>query len=120
MSWFSSRNYFRLILVSGIAISTWYLGNKIGFFPPLSYFFEAGIVKQDLASANGDLQNRNLLNYDRPLTQLLVTNSDRTATSILIEKSQKRLTLYYQEQPIKSYPLVLGNNPVGDKRQEGD
>ena len=120
MSWFSSRNYFRLILVSGIAISTWYLGNKIGFFPPLSYFFEAGIVKQDLASANGDLQNRNLLNYDRPLTQLLVTNSDRTATSILIEKSQKRLTLYYQEQPIKSYPLVLGNDPVGDKRQEGD
>ena len=120
MSWFSSRNYFRLILVSGIVIATWYLGNKIGFLPPPSYFFKAEIVKQDLASANSDLQNSNLLNYDRPLTQLLVTNSDRTATSILIEKSQKRLTLYYQEQPIKSYPLVLGNDPVGDKRQEGD
>jgi murein L,D-transpeptidase YafK len=35
-------------------------------------------------------------------------------------KSKYRLTVYYRQQPIKSYPFVLGQNPVGDKAKEGD
>jgi murein L,D-transpeptidase YafK len=44
----------------------------------------------------------------------------KSRISLLIEKRNYRLTVYYDQQPIKSYPMVLGGNPVGDKRQEGD
>ncbi|NET50802.1 MAG: L,D-transpeptidase [Merismopedia sp. SIO2A8] len=37
-----------------------------------------------------------------------------------IEKSKHRLTVFYDAQPIKSYPVVFGKNSMGDKRHEGD
>ena len=111
----SLRNIIRLGFAAGTIAFSWYLGNKIGYLPPLNYFIESGIADPVLVDSGIDL-----LNYDRPLTQLLTVDSDRTEVSILIEKSLKRLTLYYNKQPIKSYPMVLGGNPVGDKRQEGD
>ncbi|HEY9686901.1 MAG TPA: L,D-transpeptidase [Coleofasciculaceae cyanobacterium] len=40
--------------------------------------------------------------------------------SIRIEKSRYRLTLFYGNQPVKSYPVVFGGDPVNDKRMEGD
>lgn len=51
--------------------------------------------------------------------QLLPGDFDRANVSILIEKSAYRLTLYYNQQPIKSYDVVFGD-PQGDKRREGD
>jgi hypothetical protein len=60
-----------------------------------------------------------LLNANQPLQQLLPRAFDRIKTSILIEKSNHRLTLYYDQQPIKSYAVVFGD-PQGDKRREGD
>ncbi|MGD2181363.1 L,D-transpeptidase family protein [Lusitaniella coriacea] len=60
------------------------------------------------------------LNSDRLLNSLLGENIDKTQTAIAIDKSDYRLTLYYQGQPIKSYPIVLGGNPTADKRKEGD
>ena len=59
------------------------------------------------------------LNRDRPLRELLPTAINSSQTSILIEKSKYRLTLYYNQQSIKSYPVVFGD-PVGDKLREGD
>jgi murein L,D-transpeptidase YafK len=59
------------------------------------------------------------LNENRPISQLLPSNVERTKTSILIEKSKHRLTLYYDQNPIKSYPVVFGD-PEGDKQREGD
>ncbi len=40
--------------------------------------------------------------------------------SILVEKSKRVLTLYAGNKPIKTYRVVLGGNPTGDKEQEGD
>ncbi|AFZ26325.1 hypothetical protein Cylst_4227 [Cylindrospermum stagnale PCC 7417] len=60
-----------------------------------------------------------LLNYDKPLEQL-VTGNNQQKISLLIEKSQHRLTLYDDQKPVKSYPVVFGTNPTGDKRGEGD
>lgn len=60
-----------------------------------------------------------LLKGNQPLLQMLPEGFDRTKTSILIEKSKYRLTLYYDQQPIKSYAVVFGD-PQGDKRREGD
>lgn len=61
-----------------------------------------------------------MLNYDRPLTELLGANATRDGISILVEKSQYRLTVFHNLQPVKSYPIVLGSNPRGDKLAEGD
>jgi hypothetical protein len=77
---------------------------------------ECPIVPKLHRQIAGDLA----LNSDRPLTNLLPHPIDRQATSILIEKSRYRLTLYYNGQPAKSYPVVFGDNPQGDKLQEGD
>ncbi len=61
-----------------------------------------------------------LLNHTQPLSQLVKGNIAEQKTSILIEKSKHRLTLFYNLQPIKSYPVVFGSNPTGDKLHEGD
>jgi len=42
------------------------------------------------------------------------------ADQILIEKSARRLTLFVKGVPLYSYPIALGKNPVGPKRQAGD
>lgn len=62
--------------------------------------------------------NRGLLNYDRSLVEIMGENPE--GVSILVEKSKYRLTVFHKLQPIKSYPIVLGGNPIGDKLAEGD
>jgi murein L,D-transpeptidase YafK len=58
---------------------------------------------------------------DRAIEALVTATPFRNSqVSLLIEKSKYRLTIYYQKQPIKSYAIVLGSSPIGDKRQEGD
>lgn len=42
------------------------------------------------------------------------------ASLIVVEKAKRSLTLYAGKKPIKTYRIVLGGNPVGDKEQEGD
>ncbi len=56
---------------------------------------------------------------NQTLAKLLPENPNRNNISILIEKSQYRLTVYYSQQPVKSYGVVFGN-PNGDKQREGD
>jgi murein L,D-transpeptidase YafK len=55
-----------------------------------------------------------------PIAKILGDNINKASISILIEKSKHRLTIYRDKQPIKSYPIVLGDNPKGDKFIEGD
>jgi murein L,D-transpeptidase YafK len=61
-----------------------------------------------------------LLNYDKPLERLLTTAPNKQKISLLIEKSKHRLTLYHDLIPVKSYPVVFGTSPIGDKQREGD
>ena len=67
-----------------------------------------------------DISNTFFLNKDEPLNELVNAPIDTSQTSILIEKSQYRLTLYIDKQPIKAYRVVFGDDPVNDKRREGD
>lgn len=39
---------------------------------------------------------------------------------ILVEKAKRKLTLYSGKKVVKTYRIVLGGNPVGDKEEEGD
>jgi murein L,D-transpeptidase YafK len=60
------------------------------------------------------------LNAEKSIAQLLPNTFDRNKITVFIEKSQYRLTVYYDQKPIKSYKVVFGASPQGDKRQEGD
>jgi L,D-transpeptidase catalytic domain len=57
---------------------------------------------------------------ERSIVKILGDRFNKARISILIEKSKYRLTIYHDKQPIKSYPIVLGDRPLGDKFSEGD
>jgi murein L,D-transpeptidase YafK len=42
------------------------------------------------------------------------------ATAIVVDKAARRLTLIRGDQPMKTYEISLGSNPVGHKHREGD
>lgn len=52
--------------------------------------------------------------------RLDVSGIDTMQTRIVIEKSKYRLHLYEGDSLLRSYPVVLGGDPVTDKHQEGD
>ncbi len=56
----------------------------------------------------------------RSLQALLPQEFTKDDITILIEKAEHRLTVYHQLKPIKSYAVVFGGDPIGDKRREGD
>ncbi len=91
--------------------------NRAGYIPPISYFFSQA---NNLDSTHLSAPKSRLLNYERSLAEIIVLPVDKSQTAILIQKSQYQLTLYYQKRAVKSYPIVLGSNPVGDKFREGD
>lgn len=42
------------------------------------------------------------------------------ADLIVVEKAKRSMTLFANKKPLKTYRIVLGGNPAGDKEQEGD
>ncbi len=44
----------------------------------------------------------------------------RQPTTIVVHKESRKLTIYEGLTPVKTYPVVLGRNPVGDKLRQGD
>ncbi len=40
--------------------------------------------------------------------------------SIDVSKSDHRLTAYAHQQPVRTYPIAIGKNPIGAKEYEGD
>jgi murein L,D-transpeptidase YafK len=70
-----------------------------------------------LVSPAGD----ELLNYNKSLPVALHSQKiDKKKVSLLAEKSRHRLTVFYDGKAVKSYPIVLGSNPVDDKIKDGD
>jgi hypothetical protein len=61
-----------------------------------------------------------LLNYDRPITEVLGGGRfDKGKISLYVEKSQFRLTVLYDGTPVKQYPVCFGGN-TEDKLMQGD
>jgi murein L,D-transpeptidase YafK len=44
----------------------------------------------------------------------------KPADLIVVDKAKRELTLYAKKKKLKTYRIVLGGNPVGDKEKEGD
>ena len=112
----NKKNLVRLGVLFCLTMFSGYLFKKSGYIPPLEYFFSS--AKSD-TRINSVSSSSDLLNYQKPIADL-VSSIDKSQTAILIEKSLNRLTIYYRERPLKSYPVVFGSNPVGDKLREGD
>lgn len=53
-------------------------------------------------------------------TLVNISEIDTQQTHILIDKSDYQLTLFEGDKVLKKYPVVLGRNPIDDKRQSGD
>ena len=60
-----------------------------------------------------------LLNNNKQLSEL-IENLNKDNVSILIEKAEYKLTVIYNDEKIKSYPVVFGSNPIDDKLRQGD
>jgi lipoprotein-anchoring transpeptidase ErfK/SrfK len=99
---------------------------RLGYAVPVPYILDVFCLNNcavdEVKVLHTQLPPDNLLNYDRPLNQILGAPDklDKTRISILVEKSKYKLTVYADKQPIKSYPVVFGSNPTGDKLKEGD
>ena len=92
-----------------------------GFLMPLSDVPSLLCFNCELETSVRRLKaGKQLLNYERSLTEILGNRTDLDNVSLLVEKSKYRLTVFYGEEPIKSYPVVFGGNPKGDKLHEGD
>jgi len=95
-----------------------------GYVPQISDFLDVFCVSDcqydATSSLHQPLTGNKHLNYDLSLKTILASNVDKNQISILIEKSKYRLTVYFNLKPVKSYPVVFGNNPIDDKLKEGD
>ncbi|MEA5418127.1 L,D-transpeptidase [Spirulina sp. CCNP1310] len=114
----SSKFRLAIIVVVGLGL-IYKLAVYRGLIPPVVQLLS--LTRPIVCPADATLHQvpNTLINTDQALDQLLPANFDRRQISILIEKSQYRLTVYYNQKPVKSYPVVFGNL-VGDKQREGD
>jgi murein L,D-transpeptidase YafK len=124
-------SYSKFIVRKHVAIAIIFIGslalyfqlNRLGFLPPPNYFLS---IFQEKKSLNSDRlyflkSEKQLLNYNRSISNIIpLSTLDKSQSSIVIEKSKRRLTFYYKQKPIKSYPVVFGGSPNGDKLKEGD
>jgi hypothetical protein len=61
------------------------------------------------------------LNYEIPLPTLLENIQTKGLDkNITVMKSQRILEVYMGDSLIKQYPIELGRDPMGDKKQQGD
>lgn len=114
-----------LLFVAAGSIFYWKLV-RLGYAVPIPYILDVfclnNCAADDLTTLPTKLPSDSLLNYDKPLAKVLgePDKLDKNRISILVEKSKYRLTVYSDKQPIKSYPVVFGGNPTGDKLKAGD
>ena len=112
----------KLTVILGLFTTTYLILFRLGYIMSPSQFSSVVCVNcSDPESIHPTLGGDSLLNYEQPLANLVdpQTNQDKKI-SILIEKSKYRLTVFEDMKPIKSYPVVFGINPTGDKLREGD
>jgi L,D-transpeptidase catalytic domain len=113
--------YIALLLAFALSILYWFLVRR-GFIFAIAEIPEVLCLQGCPAEEKLHIPPvaKELLNYNKPLPELLGTTIDKQKISLLIEKYKHRLTVYYDLKPIKSYPVVFGGNPTGDKFKEGD
>ncbi|MGF1603635.1 MAG: murein L,D-transpeptidase family protein [Thermosynechococcaceae cyanobacterium] len=111
------------ILALASSVALYALSSRLGYTMPISSIPSLLCVGgcPDSQSMHQPSATEGLLNGDKTIASVLETETpNKQNISILIEKAKYRLTVYYDRKPIKSYPMVLGSAPTGDKLREGD
>ena len=104
------------------AVAAYGLLSRLGYVMPVSALpsvlcFDGCPTSKSLHQPT---QGEALLKDDRDITDVLgFSNLEKQKVSVLIEKAKYRLTVHYDRQPVKSYPIVLGSAPTGDKLRGG-
>lgn len=94
---------------------------RLGYIFPIYLWSEIFCETcSETAVKHQSLPGHIFINNDKSIAKILNNHIDKRQISILIEKSKYRLTIYQNQKPIKSYPIVLGENHTGDKLMEGD
>ncbi|MEL7241603.1 MAG: L,D-transpeptidase [Cyanobacteria bacterium J06573_2] len=117
------KNRIKIILLLIFTTSALYfLLVRLGFIFPIGKIPEVFCFQgcDSVQNIHSLISEDELLNYGDKVEQLIRENIDKSKTSVLIEKSKRKITLYYNQKPIKSYPVVFGSSPRGDKFREGD
>lgn len=116
------KQYYKYFLFILCGATFYFLLSRLGFIMPLKQILPTLCLDgcPPEKAFHTPTQAQTLLNYNRPLQEILPPKPDLTNISVLLEKSPKKLTIFYNRQPVKSYPVVLGSNPTGDKLNEGD
>ncbi len=111
-----------LILFATCGATFYFLLTRLGFLMTLAELPSVLCLSscRPEQSVHPRIEGKQLLNYKQSLQKILGDNIESKTVSILVEKSKHRLTVFHNLQPIKSYPVVFGGNPRGDKLHEGD
>lgn len=82
-------------------------------------FLAMAILVSCSSKENGEVEK--FINYQKPLSRI-IDEKGLNKNEIRIEISKSEYTLYvkHNQEILKSYPVVLGPDPVNDKRMEGD
>jgi murein L,D-transpeptidase YafK len=117
----SARVSLAIVLSLGIVGITYSLFDRLGYIFPLALWNEVICDRcpQQVPYHQLPPEARSATAI-KSIDQLLDDRLDKSKISILIEKSRHRLTIYQDKIVIKSYPVVFGDNPKGDKFIEGD
>lgn len=118
-----ARNIFTLILLMFGILGLYVQLSRLGYTVPLNLIPDVFCLKGCSTPANLHQvtpEDRLLTEGDAISNLLKSANFEPNKVSLLVEKSKFKLTVFFDGQPVKSYPMVLGGNPVGDKRKEGD
>lgn len=81
------------------------------------------IIKFGCTRDPGDTIRKKIVwvNKDKPLKHIIDSlNINTDSIKVLIIKSDYELSLWFGNTKLKNYPVVLGFNPIDDKRREGD
>lgn len=107
-------------LYTGFLVLVWSMaGCSAPYVPVAPASLEADQVPTKIA------QRRTRPHSDKDLIKKLLRGNGYLKrgvkpTVLLVRKQSRKLTLYYGTTPIRTYPVVLGGNPVKDKVCQGD
>jgi murein L,D-transpeptidase YafK len=115
------KDWLLIILAIACSATSYFFLTRLGLLIPLSELPSVLCLPfcKPEQSVHPVIENKKLPNQKESL-QKIIESKKTGKISILIEKSKHRLTIFSNLQPIKSYPVVFGDNPVGDKFNEGD
>ena len=111
------------IALLSLAILTFYgLAARLSYAPPPKALAATLCLPQcpGATSIHESPTDAALADEQQALQTLLPQDFTKDDITLLIEKADHRLTVYHQLEPIKSYAVVFGGDPIGDKRREGD